>query len=49
VAGEGFKIPALLPDTYDLEVHVSGYDSTTRTVTVVTEDVSLEIKATRSQ
>jgi hypothetical protein len=49
VAGEGFKIPALLPGTYNLEISVSGYDSTTRTVTIVTEDVSLEIKATRSK
>jgi hypothetical protein len=49
VAGEGFKIPALLPGTYNPEVSVLGADSTTRSVTVVTEDVSLEIKATRSK
>jgi len=49
VAGESFKIPALLPGTYNLEVSVSGYDSIARTVTVGTEDVSLEIEATRSK
>jgi hypothetical protein len=49
VAGEGFKIPSLLPGTYNIELNVAGYNSTTRAVIVGAEDVSLEIKATRSK
>lgn len=49
VAGNGFKIPSLLPGSYNVEVSVAGYDSTTRTVIVGAEDVSLEIKVTRSK
>ena len=49
VVGEGFKIPALLPGSYNIEVIVPGYDSKIRTVIVGREDVSLEIKTRRSE
>jgi hypothetical protein len=44
-ADSGFKIPDLLPGPYSITTNITGYRSTTETVTVGSEDLKLELSA----
>jgi YbbR domain-containing protein len=42
-----FEVPQLLPGKYTVSVHVSGYGDASRDMTVGTEDLKLNLTATR--
>jgi hypothetical protein len=47
ISGAGFTIPDLLPGTYGLTINITGYRSTTQSVTVGVEDLKIDLKAVR--
>jgi hypothetical protein len=49
IAGEGFRISPLLPGQYSLTINAPGYTALTQPVTVGYNDLSLDLKATKTK